>query len=382
MRQWLVDALDTASAEARRRGSPGGYRSKVVADLLREGGPIGLATDAAVQVAGAGSKALGAVGDAVTAPGGAVMSKINDVTQPFPSSAGGSALKYLGLSTPALAIGGVLAMPLLAQRDRGTSLHASNVPVESGHTLDLLDNVYAKGITPMTDPFKSFVQQRKAASEQEKTAAKLPSQLGNLGMSGLGDLLNDFLFTTTTNNAGKAVRSVKALPALGLGAAGAGILAADDFLDSDPTAPLAYQAKKTMFGLGDRIEAEDTFASNFVAQSGKNTANLLKDLVDHTMTGGVDAIKGIPEGVANRAQASDLINNDEVLQRATDSQKDMLHRSFNTMQKYAPELASDEFVVRNYLRESLMSSNGPDYGTVANLAKANQTVSNPFKTSK
>lgn len=382
MSSYTQTALRAASDHARANGSSGWLRARIVEKLLGSDGASRLGGVAA-QGAAATSRAVGAVADAVTAPGGKIMAEVNDRTSLFPNSALGSAAKTLGITTPVLLAGGVLGAAYGAQNERGPALIATDVPYHEKHTLDLLDNVYSQGVTPMTDPFSSFVQRRKQA-EQEKTAARLPGTMANLGMGGLGSLVEDFLFDVIRDptNPKKLIRQVKVKPALGLGAGAVGLMAADDFLDSDPTSPLSYKAKKTMFGLGDRIEAEDTFASNFVAQSGKNTANLLKDLVDHSLSSGIDAVKSVPQGHANLSQALDIINNDDVLQRATESERDMLGRAFNTMQKYAPSLAGDEFAVRNYLRESLLSSNGPDYGTIANLAKAQQTVSNPFKPSK
>ena len=53
----------------------------------------------------------------------------------------------------------------------------------------------------------------------------------------------------------------------------------------------------------------------------------------------------------------------------------MLEKAFKTMARFSPHLASDEFAVKNYLREALMSSSGgPDYGTIANLARANESI--------
>jgi len=381
----LKKHLQSASSEAFQQGeNVVGLRAKLLAALI--GGKRSPVGDVAGKILGAGSRGVGALGDAIVAPGGSMMRAVNNATALPTNTTAGQAAKILGLSTPVLGTGVILGMGYNNQQERGDSLRAEpgTNPINEESMIDRMDAAYARGANPMSDPFTSFVQQRKAASEREKTAARAPGQLAGLGMSGLGDVMEKFLFRDVTDKiTGDVIgKAVKVKPALGLGAAGLGIMVADDFLDSDPTSPLSYKAKKQMFGLGDRIEAEDTFAENFVAQSGKNTANMLKDLVDHAITGGVNAVKTAPMGIANKYQASEIIANDDVLGRATDSEKDMLHRAFNTMQKYAPTLAGDEFVVKNYLREALMSANGPDYGTVANIAKAESAVGNPYKPTK
>ena len=151
----------------------------------------------------------------------------------------------------------------------------------------------------------------------------------------------------------------------------------DDGLDGDPMAPLSHIAQKKLFDVDDRVMIADEFVKNLAAQGGKNTANLATTLLTDAATQGVNAAKAVPMGTQQRAMAAGIIANDSMLNAATDAEKDMLVRSFGTMQRVAPTLAGDEFAVRNYLRESLVASNGPDYGTIANLARAEQAINPP-----
>lgn len=66
------------------------------------------------------------------------------------------------------------------------------------------------------------------------------------------------------------------------------------------------------------------------------------------------------------------VKSDEVLQ---DADAAMLRSSYETMQRFAPNLAADENAVRSFLRESAMYGSGPSYATLKNLAEAEKAVS-------
>lgn len=62
---------------------------------------------------------------------------------------------------------------------------------------------------------------------------------------------------------------------------------------------------------------------------------------------------------------------DEVIGRADPS---MMQSSFNTMKKFAPNLAADHNAVTSFLRESAAFGTGPSYATLKNLADAEKAV--------
>jgi hypothetical protein len=51
-----------------------------------------------------------------------------------------------------------------------------------------------------------------------------------------------------------------------------------------------------------------------------------------------------------------------------------IQSSFDTMKRFAPNLASDPNAVRSFLRESAMFGTGPSYATLKNLADAEKSV--------
>ena len=62
---------------------------------------------------------------------------------------------------------------------------------------------------------------------------------------------------------------------------------------------------------------------------------------------------------------------DEVIGRADPA---MMQSSFNTMKKFAPNLAADHNAVTSFLRESAAFGTGPSYATLKNLADAEKSV--------
>lgn len=62
---------------------------------------------------------------------------------------------------------------------------------------------------------------------------------------------------------------------------------------------------------------------------------------------------------------------DEVVSRADPA---MIHSSFETMKRFAPNLAADPNATRSFLRESAVWGTGPNYATLKNLADAERSV--------
>lgn len=390
----LVEKAKTQDlSRAERKALRGLGASRTSRPLRDSAGAVGSrAVDGLARVAGAAAS-----------PGGGVAKAVNSRLGALP------VLRRLPLPVVAVAAGGVL-LPAITDVGPSAKKTVATGP-DAFHSLsnsEALEHAYTTGTTPMSDSFNSFVAHRKTA--QVKTAnigamrgASGPRQLGNFiaGASGAADdMLRKLLYSRKTvdvagmkpdqldmiaraDNVRRVMRDgtteymqEELSPARLMGAAGIGgaAILGSDMLDSDPMAPASYQAKKQFFGLGDRIEADETFAKNFVGQAGKNTANMLNTLMTNAVNGGAQAIKGIPEAAVNKHKALNIINTDPALQEATDAQKSMLTRAFDTMQTVAPSIAGDEFAVTNYLRDALFMDNGPDYNTIANLAKADRDM--------
>lgn len=116
-------------------------------------------------------------------------------------------------------------------------------------------------------------------------------------------------------------------------------------------------ATATARGLGQEIGSLTGDAASFGAQQA------LGAVTDHHLT------------TEQRRIFGHVVTHDPILKASSNQEKAMLEKAFKTMARFSPYLASDEFAVKNYLREALMSSSGgPDYGTIANLARANESI--------
>lgn len=157
--------------------------------------------------------------------------------------------------------------------------------------------------------------------------------------------------------------------ALGVGAGALGLGLAADVMGE----PLVEGAQSAMGFGGPNLK--DEAASSFAKETGKQTAGMLGDLTRMIAGQAANAIESVPLTREQRRVFGHAVKMDPLLGGATDHEIAMMERSFKTMVRFAPQLATDEFAVRNYLRESLMSSSGgPDYGTIANLARTSQTI--------
>lgn len=165
----------------------------------------------------------------------------------------------------------------------------------------------------------------------------------------------------------------------GLAALGVGAGVSLDALSGDPFSPLGTEIERRLFPIESRVEGREEFAKGFFSSAGKELGS---ELVENTI-GGVSAAIGaaamMPRREAHRARALSLIDEDPLLSQASTQEKDMLMRAYDSMQRYAPSLAGDEFATKNYLRESLMAANGPDYGTIGNLAKTERMITGDKK---
>jgi hypothetical protein len=68
-----------------------------------------------------------------------------------------------------------------------------------------------------------------------------------------------------------------------------------------------------------------------------------------------------------------VILKDDVISRAD---KDLVASSFETMKKFAPNLAADENAARSFVLEHVIHGSRPGYATLKNLAEAEQAIAN------
>lgn len=293
-----------------------------------------------------------------------------------------------------LAIAGALAVPHLPGNDAESELSTK------------FNDAQARGETPMSDSFHNYVQRRKHSNTQKEANMKAPAAaagaMGNVvdkllmktrsvpthelsphevasrlarggqevdlpirGASGQQGPIHQHIVDSTFSP-GRAALAVG-----GLGAVGTAYNAATTSADN----PLQYKIQKALYGPEDRVQMQDEFLKGLSSQGGKETAGLLSALLGEGAGQAVQGAKALPRGHQQSRTFQDAMSTDEMLREAPPQDQELLQRAFQTMQKFAPELAHDEFAVKNYLRESLMAANGPDYATIGNLARTNRDIS-------
>lgn len=240
------------------------------------------------------------------------------------------------------------------------------------------------GETPMSqDTYYNFTQRRKHAAVQEKTAAAGPQGARTMfgaGADAINDILKKVLYKDVskevldpkTNQMVKKTISELSMPRA-IGAAGAGLagLTALDVMGE----PVVDSLQQSLFPGYNQEQLEQKALQSFSQEAGKQTAQMAGDMVRALGTMGAGAVRAVPASQAQRATFGLALKTDPLLQQATPEEQATLERAFQSMVRFAPELATDEFAVKNYLRESLMSAaGGPDYGTLSNLGRASQML--------
>lgn len=320
------------------------------------------ATRKGMGVAGAGAKATGkglaATLRKVVAPGGSTAKKIDDATS------------LRGVPVFPLAVAGGLGVHAIANDSRNTTIQHID-PYTNYSSLQRLDNAYDEGVGPMSDSFSGFVRQKQAG-------------LADRGMGMIDDALRALLSRPMKDQAGRVVRDMntdqvlteldpKRLLAAGVGAAGLGMAGA--LAGQGPIESAGYRVNKAIFPVEDRIRADEVYARSFMQEAGKSTAQLLAELSNDQIRSEVQEQRSAPIRAAQAKNVMKMIKDDPVLSRASESERQLMLQAYNSMQRYAPSIADDDLAVRNYLREVLVMTNGPDYGTISNLARAERAIS-------
>ncbi len=265
---------------------------------------------------------------------------------------------------------------LLTPMGLGTSAVLASFPISAdiayqrGTTLAPLGEAQGRGETLMTDPFQTFVQERERPPRQKRAA--------NIGTSVIDDLIKKLISKPDSATAiGKSLQNLSIPRAAGLAGAGVAVGAGLDLLHGDTSVGtgLEYMAAKKVIPIEDRIQATDTASKAFLTQAGKNMANIVDDSLRQGINLGAGAAMHHNRSFNQDLQFQQAITQDPLLNSASPEDKEMLRRSFNTMTRFSPDLATDEFAVRNFLRESLMAANGPDYATLGQMARVNEAIS-------
>jgi hypothetical protein len=103
----------------------------------------------------------------------------------------------------------------------------------------------------------------------------------------------------------------------------------------------ADQAKATNTEIG-KLNAQNQFKTQMVRNLGTSHQTVLKNMMSDEVIGSADTA--------------------------------MINSAFETMKRFAPNLAADENATRSFLREHAIYGTGPSYASLKNLADAEQAV--------
>jgi hypothetical protein len=357
----LMDVSTDLAADPQVRGGLFSSQSSITPEIAQLATALGGAT--AEHLPGAVRSTARGVGGAVDAAlqtgseglGAPVWGGINTVGQKFKT-------------LPRMIVGGsILSVPF-----------AADAAYLRGDTVAPLGRAQATGENLMTDPFTSFVQKRgsqKVASSRGAVFSGLAGGLASKAGPSIDNILMG-LISKSKPGATDALRNISVPKALGLGALGVGAGASLDLMSGQDSvgSGLEYQLSKQFIPITDRIQATDTAASAFLTQGGKNMANLLDEAMREGINVGHGAATQHNRSFNQDLQFAAAMNTDPLLRDATKQDAAMLRQSFNSMSRFAPDLATDEFAVKNFLRESMLAANGPDYATLGNMARVNESI--------
>ncbi len=208
-----------------------------------------------------------------------------------------------------------------------------------------------------------------------KTSANFgPTIAKVLGMG--ADLGRDVVKVT-----GKTTDTIKGLSGATLGIGALGVLGGT-LLDSgleigrDATSPYmgtrGYLADKKRNDLFDRARMDEEAASSFAKTIGSEAATGVSSALASMFSTGVGGV----ENLFNQTSLDRLVKGDPILSAATKAESAMMRSAYEGASKIGPRVMSDPYVARNFLRETLVTGNGPDYATMQGIADAERSINN------
>lgn len=229
-----------------------------------------------------------------------------------------------------------------------------------------------RSLFDMTGASERLNEAREAESAEEKTAALPPALMRALGGAGIGGLAGGAMGGMASHMRGGDIGQGAAMGALGGAGLGAGMGALSG--GATQAAQKGIKDKMLMGGaMGLMGGAGGLFGGALMRSiSGDSDANVSKS----KEVGKILAQQEMKQ--KSQMQLAPL--QDQAFQRAmmdpTVSRADpeLLESSFETMKRFAPNLAADQNAVRSFLTEVTTWGSGPSYATLKNLADAEKAV--------
>lgn len=124
----------------------------------------------------------------------------------------------------------------------------------------------------------------------------------------------------------------------------------------------------TNMGYGVGAEA----VKGFGKELGVSAFGLLRDIASKAKS----FVTGKSDDSTRKAIIGEIKMTDPVLSNADDK---VLMEAYHTMTRFAPVLSTDKNAVRSFLRQAVMSGNGPDYMSIKLLADSERAVTGEKK---
>lgn len=273
-----------------------------------------------------------------------------------------------------IALTAVLAPALVAASEDPIRRTFDDATLQGQHNMMKLNNDRTKTAGPRWDAIKQFfsvggpLRQAGAGMGKAMGGVKIdPTDIQrHVGPHAVGPQLAGAA-------AGKSI--VSPLLAAGLGGAGIGAVV------SQPENTLGYQLSKGLMGnnLWDRVQGDEVLLESFLKSLGSEAASGVSGLAQMGAQAGAGALQqGVLQGPKQRKVLGGLMDDDDILSRASPED---LQQAYQTLQMFAPTLATDPNAVRSFLREAATTGGGVDYASIANLSRAEQTVNPMYKRS-
>ncbi len=340
---------------------------KIVASALcaagqpKHAGAVSLPTIAGVKLAlFNGLGAAGALGGALSAPEDHVLEGgLGGYMAGAGAGLGGEAGASIGeLLGPALAKALKMNVPAPAMIGRG-----------AGAALGLYGGAQAGNAAFGATNAGERLNEAKA---EEKTAALPAALMHALGGAGIGGLAGGAMGGMAAHARGGDVGSGAAMGALG----GAGLGAGIGGLGSGMNSTMAGALKDKMMAggaMGLMSGAGGLFGGALMRSvSGDSDANVSKSKEVGKMLAQQEMKqKSQMELAPLQQQAFQAAMRDPMISRAD---PELLQSSFETMKRFAPNLAADPNAVKSFLKEVTTWDTGPSYATLKNLADAERAV--------
>lgn len=162
---------------------------------------------------------------------------------------------------------------------------------------------------------------------------------------------------------------------IGLGAAALGTLGLmGDKAPSAASNTISYRTNRGLFGLMDRVRADEEFGGSLAKGLGSAAADSIAGLARDVASKGVDTLKDSLSLSPIRHQIfNSLRKEDDIL---ADADMKTLQEAYHTMAKIAPTLSTDKNAVKSVLRSAVMSGGGLDFSTIKGIADAEKAVNN------